>query len=81
MAREERCPTRLLTDTPAVTDAFGGHERDARSIAEVVQTEDGGRSIGLEGEWGTGKSTIVRLTSKELGQAKAHDHGIAVFDL
>ena len=81
MATEERCPTRLLADTPTETDAFGGHERVARSIAEVVQTEGGGRAIGLEGEWGAGKSTIVRLTSKELRQAKDNDHGIAVFDL
>ena len=78
---EERCPTTLLADTPAETDAFGGHERVARSIVEVVQTEDGGRSIGLEGGWGAGKSTIVRLTSKELAQSKGSDDKIAVFDI
>ena len=81
MATNERCPTWLVADTPAETDAFGGHERVARSIAEVVQTETGGRSIGLEGEWGSGKSTIVGLTAKELGQAKGHEHEVAVFDL
>ena len=51
---EERCPTRLLADTPAETDAFGGHEQVARSIAEVVLTESGGKAIGLEGGWGAG---------------------------
>ena len=81
MATNARCPTWLVADTPADTDAFGGHERVAGAIAEVVQSETGGRSIGLEGEWGSGKSTVVRLTEKELGQATGYDHGVAVFDL
>ena len=49
---EERCLTRLLADTPSETDSFGSHERVARAIGEVVQTESGGRAIGLEGGWG-----------------------------
>ena len=81
MATEERCPTKLLSDAPAEIDAFGGHERVARSIVEVVQTEGGGRSIGLEGGWGAGKSTIVKLTSKMLTQTKGTDDKTAVFDM
>ena len=78
---EKRCPTILLADTPAEADAFGGHERVARAIAEVVQTEGGGRSIGLEGGWGAGKSTIVSLTGKKLAPTKENDHKTAVFDI
>ena len=78
---EERCPTRLLADTPAEADAFGSHERVARAIAEVIQTESGGKAIGLEGGWGAGKSTIVKLISQELAQEKESDHKIAVFDM
>ena len=78
---QERCPTRLLPDTPAETDAFGSHERVARSIAEVVQTESGGKAIGLEGGWGAGKSTIVKLISQKLSQTKERTHKIAVFDM
>ena len=81
MATEERCRTTLIDDTPAETDAFGSHERVARAIAEVVQDEEGGRSIGLEGGWGAGKSTIVTLISKILGQTKDTDCRIAVFDI
>ena len=81
MVNQERCPTVLLTDTPSDVDAFGGHERVADSIAEVVQTEVGGRSIGLEGGWGSGKSTIVKLTSNRLGQMNGGDHRVAVFDI
>ena len=81
MATEERCPTRLLADTPAETDAFGSHGRVARSIAEVIQTESGGKAIGLEGGWGAGKSTIVKLISQKLSEAKEQAHKVAVFDM
>ena len=78
---KERCPTKLLADTPAETDAFGSHERVARSIAEVVQTESGGNAIGLEGGWGAGKSTIVKLISQKLSHTRESAHEIAVFDM
>ena len=78
---EERCPTGLLADIPAETDAFGAHARVARSIAEVVQTESGGKTIGLEGGWGAGKSTVVNLISQELTQTDQSDQRVAVFDM
>ena len=81
VAVKERCPTKLLADTPAETDAFGSHERVARSIAEVVQTESGGKAIGLEGGWGAGKSTIVKLISQKLSHTRESAHEIAVFDM
>ena len=80
MATEERCHTTLIADTPAETDAFGSHERVARAIAEVVQTESGGKAIGLEGGWGAGKSTIVKLISQRLSPTRESAHQIAVFD-
>ena len=81
MVNEERCPTRLLIDRPAETDEFGGHNRVAHSIVEVLQTESGGRSIGLEGGWGAGKSTIVKLTSNKLRQTKDCDYRVIEFDI
>lgn len=53
----------LLDDAPAETDEFGvnAHDRIAKSIAELASNEDGARVIGLEGEWGSGKSTVVEL--------------------
>ena len=81
MTTKERCPTRLLADTPAETDAFGGHDNVASSIAEVVLTESGGKAIGLEGGWGAGKSTIVKLISQKLPQTNERDHRVVVFDM
>ena len=78
---QKRRVTRLLPDSPADADAFGSHERVADSIAEVVQTESGGKAIGLEGGWGAGKSTIVRLISQKLSHANSRNHKTAVFDM
>ncbi len=81
MAMNNPCTTKLLADTPSEIDAFGGHAKVARSIAEVVMTECGGKAIGLEGGWGAGKSTIVKLISKELPETKERDYRVAVFDM
>ena len=80
MAIEKRCPTKLLDDTPAETDEFGGHESVARSIAEVIRTEPGGKALGLEGGLGAGKSTIVNLTSTILAETKNGEYRTVVFD-
>jgi len=56
-----RCRTCLVDDLPADHDAFGPHNRIARSIAEIVRHEDGPRAIALRGAWGTGKSTVINL--------------------
>ena len=66
MTEAGSCKTLLLDDFPSDEDEFGAHRRVAEAIAEVVRTENGGRTIGLEGEWGAGKSTVVRLLNREL---------------
>ena len=60
-----RCPTRLLDDTPVSEDSFAGpHKRIAQALATIIESgEAGGKTIGLEGAWGSGKSTIINLTS------------------
>ena len=52
----------------------------ARSIAELVRTEAGGKAIGLEGGWGAGKSTIVNLASTILNETKNGQYRTVVFD-
>lgn len=60
------CPTKLLADTPSLHDQFGSHERVAKAITQLVLTEEGGKCVGLEGSWGSGKSTIIKLLEDEL---------------
>ena len=57
--------TILLTDDPATVDEFGPHSRIADLISEDISRDDEGRSIALVGEWGSGKTTVIRqLTAK-----------------
>ena len=69
------CPTSLIDDIPPSEDqlAFhgeGAHERLARAIADLIQsTQQGGKLIGLEGRWGSGKSTVISLMRQRLDSA------------
>lgn len=65
------CPTVLLDDIPATEDAFGPHKRIADAIVSLVTSEPGGRAIGVEGGWGSGKSTVVAFVRSDL---KSHDN-------
>ena len=66
MNEASTCPTRLISDLPAEEDAFGPHDRLATAIADLIRSEDGGRTIALEGDWGSGKSTVVNLLKQKL---------------
>ena len=73
--------TRLLADEPALEDTFGGpHERLATAIADLIGNEDGGKAIGLEGGWGAGKSTVVRLVTQKLEEHDPEGTHVVVFD-
>lgn len=59
--------TILLDDAPSDKDELGGaHERVADAITELIRSGKGGKIIGLEGNWGSGKSTIIRQIRKKL---------------
>lgn len=64
--RQRHCRTRLLSDSPTTEDAFRSHERVAATIADLLTSEDGGRSIALTGSWGSGKSSVVERVRLKL---------------
>lgn len=72
------CKTVLLDDVPAKTDEFGPHKRVADAITNLIETEPGGRVIGLEGGWGAGKSTVVNFVKAALSASK--NNRVVTFD-
>lgn len=69
MAETTTANRQIIYDSPAQTDAFtgGGHARTANALARLIRTFNGEtRAIGLEGRWGSGKSSIVEMAKKTL---------------
>jgi len=60
-------PLMLQNEHPADSDLFRGesHNKVARKMTEVIRSSDI-NIIGLEGELGSGKSTIIQLIKKDL---------------
>lgn len=66
----------FASDRPSDSDSFG-RQQFAKSLANAllsVSTSDG-FVIGIEGEWGTGKSTIISLAKAELLSMASDDAG------
>ena len=63
---------KLLREEVASQDAFSQktHEHIADSIVSLIENEKGGTTIGLEGSWGSGKSTVISLMTAKLSDVK-----------
>jgi energy-coupling factor transporter ATP-binding protein EcfA2 len=59
----------FLDDEPVEEDAFGSHLQVASSIARVIQNDTTGKAMALLGEWGSGKSTVVRIVEKIISKS------------
>jgi hypothetical protein len=76
---------KFVTDQPADTDEFAGqaHARVAKSLVSIIARGEGGRAIGLEGTWGSGKSTVIDFALaqfKDLNADRTPKHRVFVFD-
>ena len=78
------CPTKTIQDAPANTDtlsqfdkdeAKGPQQRVVDAIVEIIRNEDAGITIGLEGGWGSGKTTVINF----LRSAFENDENVTVF--
>ena len=55
----------LLADEPSNVDELGGaHAKIAGTIISLIRTSPGGQTIRLDGTWGAGKSTVVKMVAQ-----------------
>ena len=74
----------FLNDDPTEQDYLaengdvGPHKRVAIALAGIVKSseDEGGKLIGLQGRWGEGKTSVIRMLEKELASEKVR---ISVF--
>lgn len=61
----------IIHEAVASSDQFPDqtHQKVADSIFELMQSSNKAITIGLEGGWGSGKSTVVKLLSDKLGES------------
>ncbi|MXO68482.1 hypothetical protein GRI72_06545 [Altererythrobacter marinus] len=75
----------ILQDSPTETDQFSGrgHARTAYALARAIsQFRSGDHAVGIEGSWGSGKSSIVRMAKTALAEVDAgRTYHIFTFDL
>jgi len=64
---------KLLPEEILDTDLFedNTHERIADSLYKLITTEKQGISVGLEGSWGSGKSTVISILKRKLKESKS----------
>ncbi|KQS76406.1 P-loop NTPase fold protein [Rhizobium sp. Leaf383] len=67
----------ILIDEPSREDQFNGkgHERTAIALSKAIATFYGNdRAIGLDGPWGSGKSTVVEIARRILDERKTKEN-------
>ncbi|HYD01607.1 MAG TPA: P-loop NTPase fold protein, partial [Phycisphaerales bacterium] len=62
----------VLSDDPADKDDYGGHRRVADALVGMIREEPIGRSVAIEGGYGSGKSTVIRMTRASLDSPNYH---------
>lgn len=62
----KKCRTNLIFDDPESTDEFGPHQQIAGAIADLVINNERSVAVGVEGGWGSGKTTVIKLLAKPL---------------
>lgn len=81
---QEEIAFNFLSDAPEIEDRFSGrgHERSARMlVAALTKFSHDDCSIGLEGSWGSGKTTVVAIAEHLLRESQPEKFSFFTFDL
>lgn len=59
---------KILPEEVSDNDLFEGkpHENIATGIHNLIKTSENGHTVGLQGQWGTGKSTIIKILEQKI---------------
>lgn len=84
-SQEYYAGSRFVSDSPPGDDEFpsGAHARVADTLVRIVTSSEGGRAIGLEGTWGSGKSTVVDFVLNQIknwNESNSPKRFVFVFD-
>ena len=73
---------RFIPDTEAINDAFGVHTQTANALGEIIISNITStlRTVGLLGDWGSGKSTVIKFTQERLQQEDKDKFFFFTFD-
>lgn len=73
---------KFISDAEAIEDAFGVHTQTARALSEIITSniQNAIRTIGLLGDWGSGKSTVVKYTHDILEKNQPGKYFFFTFD-
>ncbi len=72
---------KLRDDDPKTEDHFKEktHEQVANTLVKLITEEKGGFAIGLEGSWGSGKSTVAKITERKIHESKKEKERFVFF--
>ncbi len=72
----------ILQDSPATSDEFesGGHKRSAMALASAIrELADRDGAIGVQGGWGSGKSSVINFAEDMLEPENKTDVRFSIF--
>ncbi len=69
----------LQNDLPVNEDFFnGGHTKVAESILKIIRENKTSITIGLEGDWGSGKSTVLKIVEARINSNEECKNNIKI---
>ena len=82
MTNTEEQEIKFIPDSEADVDAFGVHTQTATALSSIIATNINNtlRTIGLLGDWGSGKSTVIKFTQERLQKEQKDKFFFFTFD-